>query len=127
MGARGNSLDPLFQSARTQGLFGPYDAKLVTALELLVDWVSADRVGRGDTHTSTRILVRKTRGWRFAWSPLSSYDWKERCRERSGDRRPGSNGHLRKGGGWIEGGCERTLIHLKQRFHLKRSNRADTT
>jgi hypothetical protein len=50
MGAEGNSLSPLFKSARGKGLLGPYDGKLAAAVEALVDWVSADRSGRGDAH-----------------------------------------------------------------------------
>lgn len=50
MGAQGNSLGPLFHSARSQGLFGPYDSKLADAMQTLVDWVNADRSGRGDAH-----------------------------------------------------------------------------
>lgn len=53
MGARGNDLDALFQSARNMRLFGPYDSKLAVALNALVDWVSADRSQRGDAHKNT--------------------------------------------------------------------------
>jgi integrase len=53
MGAKGNSLGPLFVSARSKELFGPHDAKLADALQSLVDWVSADRSERGDAHKDT--------------------------------------------------------------------------
>jgi hypothetical protein len=53
MGAQGNRLGPLFDSARSGGLLGPYDSRLADALESLVDWVSADRSGRGDAHDDT--------------------------------------------------------------------------
>jgi hypothetical protein len=50
MGAQGNSLHPLFLSARRLELLGPYDDKLADALDDLVDWVNADRAGRGSAH-----------------------------------------------------------------------------
>jgi site-specific recombinase XerC len=53
MGAKGNRLGPLFVSARSQGRFGsPYDNKLADAIEALVDWTSATRVGLGDAHVT---------------------------------------------------------------------------
>ena len=53
MGAQGNSLGPLFHDARSKGIFEPHDSKLGSAVENLVDWVSADRSQRGDAHVET--------------------------------------------------------------------------
>jgi hypothetical protein len=50
LGAGGNALGPLLKSARTRGLLGPYDSKLGAGVELIGEWVSADRSGRGDAH-----------------------------------------------------------------------------
>jgi hypothetical protein len=46
LGCKGNALGPLGDDARKRGLLTPYDAKLV-------DWVSADRSGKGDAHNAT--------------------------------------------------------------------------
>lgn len=51
-GAKGNALGPLLKDARKRELLGPYDSKLAEAVELLGDWVSADRSERGDAHHS---------------------------------------------------------------------------
>jgi hypothetical protein len=53
IGAKGNSLGPLFDSARSRGLLQPHDRNLIDALERLVDWVNADRSERGDAHKRT--------------------------------------------------------------------------
>jgi len=54
MGARGNSLGPLFDSVRKMGLFKGYDTKLIDVVERMVDWVNADRSERGDAHKETQ-------------------------------------------------------------------------
>jgi len=53
LGADGNSLGPLLQSARTKGLLGPYDSKLSQGVQLIGEWLSADRSQRGDAHSVT--------------------------------------------------------------------------
>jgi hypothetical protein len=47
LGCRGKALGPLMDDARRRGLLAPYDAKIV-------DWVSADRSGKGDAHNAGR-------------------------------------------------------------------------
>jgi hypothetical protein len=50
VGAEGNSLGLLLTSAKKKGLLGPYDSKLAQGVELIGEWVSADRSERGDAH-----------------------------------------------------------------------------
>ena len=45
LGCRGNSLGPLASSATNKGVINAYDKKIV-------DWVSADRSTKGDTHNA---------------------------------------------------------------------------
>jgi len=52
-GARGNALGPLLKDARNEGLLGPYDSKLANGVELIGEWVSADRSERGDAHRAS--------------------------------------------------------------------------
>jgi hypothetical protein len=46
LGCKGNALGPLADDARKIGLLAPYDGKII-------DWVSADRSGKGDAHNAT--------------------------------------------------------------------------
>jgi hypothetical protein len=46
LGCRGNALGPRADDARRRGLLAPYDGKII-------DWVSADRSGKGDAHNAT--------------------------------------------------------------------------
>lgn len=50
LGAEGNALGPLLNSARKRELLGPHDSKLAEGSQLIGDWVSADRSERGDVH-----------------------------------------------------------------------------
>ena len=45
-GCKGNALGPLADDAQKRGLLAPYDRKLI-------DWMSADRSGKGDAHNAT--------------------------------------------------------------------------
>jgi hypothetical protein len=49
-GCTGKNLGPLISDARQQGILGPHDSKLVTGVESIMEWVSADRSQSGDGH-----------------------------------------------------------------------------
>lgn len=53
LGCAGKNLGPLISDARTMGLLGLHDSKLVASTENLMKWVSADRCQSG---TGTTVL-----------------------------------------------------------------------
>lgn len=58
-GAQGRSLGPLISDARKRGILGPHDSALTTAIEGIMDWVSADRSQRGDGHRGASPASRE--------------------------------------------------------------------
>ena len=50
LGCDGNSLGQLIKSARAKGLLAPHDARMTKAIEDVMEWVSADRSEKGDSH-----------------------------------------------------------------------------
>jgi hypothetical protein len=50
IGAQGNSLGPLSAALGANGFSGHTIPSSPDVLQMLVDWVSADRSGRGDAH-----------------------------------------------------------------------------
>jgi hypothetical protein len=57
LGCSGNSLGPLAKSAREKGLLAPHDSPMVSAVEKIVHWVSADRSELGDAHEVSSATV----------------------------------------------------------------------
>jgi hypothetical protein len=51
-GASGNSLGPLAKSARKKGILAPHDGPLSEGIAKIIDWVSADRSEKGDSHNA---------------------------------------------------------------------------
>jgi len=50
VGAKGNDLGRLLVDARKRVLLARYDSKLAEAVDLIGEWISADRSERGDAH-----------------------------------------------------------------------------
>jgi len=50
LGCEGNSLGPLIKSAKSKGLLARHDAQLEAGIKSFMDWVSADRSEKGDSH-----------------------------------------------------------------------------
>jgi hypothetical protein len=50
LGCEGNSLGPLIKSAKAKGLLVAHDARMTKAIEDVMEWVSADRSEKGDSH-----------------------------------------------------------------------------
>lgn len=50
LGCDGNSLGPLIKSAKSKGLLAAHDARMTKAIEDVMEWVSADRSEKGDSH-----------------------------------------------------------------------------
>ncbi|MEO8527537.1 MAG: hypothetical protein ABI435_00500 [Pseudolysinimonas sp.] len=57
LGATGNALGPLIQSARSSGIIAGHDAALVEVLRRAAEWVSADRSVSGDAHNAATASV----------------------------------------------------------------------
>ena len=53
LGLKGDQLGTLLTEARKRELLAPYDSKLAEAINLIGDWVGADRGQRGDTHVAS--------------------------------------------------------------------------
>jgi hypothetical protein len=53
LGCDGNSLGDQLKSARTKKVLAAHDSPLVTAIEKVIHWVSADRSEKGDAHAVT--------------------------------------------------------------------------
>lgn len=53
LGCTGNALGPQIASARSKGLLAPHDSPMLTAMEKVLHWVSADRSEKGDAHAVT--------------------------------------------------------------------------
>jgi hypothetical protein len=53
LGCDGNAVGPLLASARKKGLLAAHDARLTESLVGAIEWASADRSQKGDTHTAT--------------------------------------------------------------------------
>ncbi len=50
LGCAGNALGPQIASARAKGILAPHDSPMLTAVEKILHWVSADRSEKGDAH-----------------------------------------------------------------------------
>jgi len=61
-GCKGNALGPLIKDAKNRRLLAPHDQKLTNAISEIADWVSADRVERGDTHKAQSGVTPED-GW----------------------------------------------------------------
>lgn len=57
LGCAGNSLGPLIKSARSNGLLAPHDSPMLDAIEKVLNWVSADRSERGDSHKVSDVSI----------------------------------------------------------------------
>lgn len=57
LGCDGNSLGPLIKSARTRNLLAPHDSPMVSAVDKILSWVSADRSEKGDAHISADVTI----------------------------------------------------------------------
>lgn len=57
LGCVGNSLGPLIKSARSKGLLGAHDVPMLDGIEKVLQWVSADRSERGDSHLASAATV----------------------------------------------------------------------
>jgi hypothetical protein len=53
LGCSGNALGPLITSARQKGILAPHDSPMLSTVEKILHWVSADRSETGDAHTVT--------------------------------------------------------------------------
>lgn len=61
LGCTGNALGPRLDDAKKKGLLGPYDSKLARGVELIGDWLNADRSTRGDAHNADEAT--REDGW----------------------------------------------------------------
>lgn len=50
LGCDGNSLGPLIKSAKGKGLLAAHDIRMTQAIEDVMEWVTADRSEKGDSH-----------------------------------------------------------------------------
>lgn len=50
LGCDGNSLGPLIKSAKAKGLLAAHDVRMTKSIEDVMEWVSADRSEKGDSH-----------------------------------------------------------------------------
>jgi hypothetical protein len=57
LGCTGNALGPLIASARVKGILAPHDSPMLTAVEKILHWVSADRSSTGDAHVVTSPIL----------------------------------------------------------------------
>jgi hypothetical protein len=55
IGCVGNSIGAQLKDARRKNLLAPHDATLSAGIEKIIDWVSADRSERGDTHKAVNV------------------------------------------------------------------------
>lgn len=53
LGCTGNALGPLINSARSMGVLAPHDSPMLSAVEKILHWVSANRSSTGDAHIVT--------------------------------------------------------------------------
>jgi hypothetical protein len=54
LGCKGDSLGPLIRSAKDKGLLAAHDARITKAIEDVMEWVSADRSQKGDSHKADK-------------------------------------------------------------------------
>jgi hypothetical protein len=57
LGCEGNALGPLIASAKTKGLLAPHDSPMLTVVEKVIHWVSADRSEKGDAHAVSTATI----------------------------------------------------------------------
>jgi len=57
LGCDGNALGPRIASARAKGILAPHDSPMLTAIEKVLHWVSADRSEKGDAHAVTSATL----------------------------------------------------------------------
>jgi hypothetical protein len=57
LGCSGNALGPLIKSARSKALFTAHDARMLDAIDRVLNWVSADRSNTGDAHNATPAAI----------------------------------------------------------------------
>src|SRR5262249_38063208 len=57
LGCAGNALGPQIASARAKKIIAPHDSPLLTAIEKVLHWVSADRSEKGDAHGVTSATL----------------------------------------------------------------------
>jgi hypothetical protein len=53
LGCEGNALGAQIASARAKGILAPHDSPMLTVMEKVLHWVSADRSEKGDAHAVT--------------------------------------------------------------------------
>ncbi|MGZ3140961.1 hypothetical protein ACVDFE_02935 [Lentzea chajnantorensis] len=57
LGCKGNALGPLIKNARNKGIIAAHDVRLLDGLDVIMNWVSADRSESGDAHSSTQAAI----------------------------------------------------------------------
>lgn len=61
LGCEGKNLGPLIKSARAKGLLAAHDIQMTQAIERIMEWVSADRSQKGDSHDV--VTAEKDDAW----------------------------------------------------------------
>ncbi|HEV2477492.1 MAG TPA: hypothetical protein VGX22_13195, partial [Candidatus Dormibacteraeota bacterium] len=61
LGCEGKNLGPLIKSVRAKGLLAAHDVQMTQAIEHIMEWVSAERSQKGDSHEV--VTAEKADAW----------------------------------------------------------------